>query len=81
MRQLREMKIFEDALKKHGGDLTLLHEDIIRRGFSVSRMTLWKLSKGRIKSLKPSFLRHLVDIAYNGDWSKAGSVIKNDDKE
>jgi hypothetical protein len=72
------MKIFNDALKKHGNNLTLLHEDIIKRGFSVSRVTLWKLQHGRIKSIKPNILAVLVDIAYNGDWEKAGKAIKSD---
>lgn len=76
--QVSGLKLFDDALKKHSNDLTNLHEDIIRRGGSISRVSLWKLQQGKIRSIKPNILALLVDIAYNGDWEKAGKVINAD---
>lgn len=69
------MKIVLDAVDKCGS-VSALHKELIRRGVDVSLAGVAKMAKGLTSSLRNDILAALVDIAYQGDWSKAGKSIK-----
>jgi hypothetical protein len=72
-----QVKIIKDSIKKYK-TLSEVQRELLRRGVTISLQALGKAEKGKTRTLRFDVLSALVDMAYNGDWSKAGKALKSD---
>lgn len=75
--KLSPMKILEAAIKKEGS-ISALHKALIRHGINVSQSALSQAKNHSKQSIRMDILVGLVEIAFDGDWKKAGKFLKDE---
>jgi len=74
---IMQVKIIEDSINKFGS-LPEVQRQLIRVGVNISHTALYNAYQKKTKTLRFDVLSALVELTYDGDWSKAGKAIKKD---
>lgn len=74
---LGRMKIVDIAVESVGS-ISALQQELVRRGISVSQSAISQARSQSKESLRLDILVGIVEVAFGGDWEKAGKLLKEE---